>query len=182
MQPISYNNNVSYAPNFRGLLVFDRVLIDDKGKISKKTAKLVAALNEQISKEWKNIKMSGNKDKTPIFFSRDRRKITSVKPVYSQKYPALLVEQENGKYTENIIIDRYNPNNFKYEKIVETPYGSATLRSYDSRICNDKEINTRVDNILYNCLDDIITKETMRTFFDDELITVGDRLLAGQIY
>lgn len=171
MQPVSLFNSKTYAPNFKGIACYDSILVKDRGKISKKTAKLVIALNEYIDNEWKIIRESNKLYSSPLFSSTNGKKSTFIKPIYNQKYPALLIEQIDGSICKRILLDRGNPNNFRFEKTVETDHGFATLRSYDSRIDNNKEINMDVDNILCNALEDIISTKLMRKFFaDDEFV------------
>ena len=178
MQPVNlYGQNYNNKISFRGYASFDNILMSDTGKISKKTAKLMAAVNDCIDREWRNIKKKGIKDKPPTYICKDGESTISIKPVYSQRYPALLVEHDNGKIQQNILLDRSNPNNFRYEKTVATDYGSATLASYDSRISDDAEINSFVDNLLLKSFEEITTSKILRQYFkDNEFIRKAEKL------
>ena len=168
MQPVNlYGQNYNNKINFRGYASFDNVLMSDRGKISKKAAKLMAAVNDCIDRQWKNIKKKGIIDKPPTYIYQDGKSTISIKPVYSQKYPALLIEHNNGKIQQNILLDRNNPNNFRYEKTVATDYGSATLKTYDSRISDNAEINNFVDNLLVKSFEEITTTKLLREYFKD---------------
>lgn len=168
MQTVNYYSNYNYFVPFKGIASFDRVLVEDKGKISKRTVKLISALNNLIEEELVNIKKQKILDKTPSFNCKMNKSSIFIKPVYSQNYPALLVEQHDWKIINSILIDRSNPNNFIYEKNILTDHGSATLKSYNSKIQNDPLINNTVDNLLSSSLEDILSVKILRKYFDDD--------------
>lgn len=147
------NNGVSFNAAVPSL---ERHLMPDTGKVSHKSAKLIKELNQCIEKQWADIKKGELISDSPSFCISDRHEFTRFEPVYSQRFPALKIDNEDGKFTHEILLDRNNPNNFRYEKTVKTDHGRATLKSYDSRISDDKEINTFVNNILENKLDRIL--------------------------
>lgn len=174
-----YGQNYN-SVNFKGLASFDNVLMVDRGKVSKKTAKLMAAVNDCIDKEWKNVKKQAFRDNPPTFTYQNGKDVVAIKPVYSQRYPALLVEYDNGKIKQNILVDRSNPNNFRYEKTISTDHGSATLKTYDSRHSDNKEINSFVDNLLQNSFEKMTNTRILRQYFDnDEFIRKGSRIVLG---
>ena len=178
MQPVNLFNYTNYTPNFKGIACYDNILVKDSGRISKKTAKLVIALNDYIDKEWKMIRESKKIGSYPSFSSTNGKRTTFIKPIYSQKHPSIIIEHNDGPICKKILMDRSNPNNFRYEKTVETDHGSATLKSYDSRIANDKEINMEVDNILENALEDIFSTKLLRKYFaDNEFICHSGKIV-----
>ena len=148
-------NNVS----FRAATNFERILPSDKGNVSRKTVKLINDLNACIDKEWTDIRKHKKLASKPAFHIKDGKKIITFEPVYSQRYPALLIDINEGKTSRKILMDRDNPNNFRYEKVVKTDHGSATLKSYNSLHEQNKEINTYVNNIIENNLERILHNE-----------------------
>ena len=181
MQSVNlYGQNYNNKINFKGYASYDNVLMTDRGKISRKTAKLMAAINNCIDLEWEKIKKQKIRDNIPTYTCKDGKSSVFIKPVYSQRYPALLVEHDNGKIKQNILLDRSNPNNFRYEKTIVTDHGSATLKSYDSRVSNDNEINNFVDKLLQKSFEEITTTKLLRQYFDDdEFIRKGGSIVLG---
>ncbi len=172
----NYNNTI----NFKGYTSFDNILMADRGRVSRKTAKLMAAVNECIDREWKDLKKQGLKDFPPKYICKNKKEVVTLKPVYSQTFPALLIEHDNGKIKQNILLDRTNPNNFRYEKNVATDHGTATIKSYDSRISNDQEINNFVDDLLQKSFEEITTTKLLRQYFDDDdFIRKGGSIILG---
>lgn len=153
IQNYNFNNNVSFKAAVPNL---DKCLMPDTGKISRKSARLIDDLNKCIAKQWEDIKKGKLISDCPNFSVADKCGMTRFEPVYSQRYPALKIESEDGRFTHEIMLDRNNPNNFRYEKTVKTDYGSATLKSYDSRTQNDKDINKFVSNLIEEKLDRIL--------------------------
>ncbi len=155
------NNNLYYtnSVSFKAATNFDRILPPDKGTISKKTVKLINELNSCIDKEWTDIKQGKNMAEKPIFQIMDGNKHVSFEPVYAQKYPALLIDINDGKYNERILMDRDNPNNFRYEKMIETDHGNATLKTYSSINGGNSEIDRFVNNIVENNLERILSNK-----------------------
>ena len=176
MNTINLTNHSTTAPNtsFKGYSpLLGAHLAQDTGKISKKTAKLLASLNDVIEKDWAKIKKEKILGETPIYIFEDKDGVVSIKPIYSQRYPALLIEKSSGNTYHRIIMNRDNPSHFTYEKNIYTDYGSATLKSYNSKIEQNQEINNFVDNMLENSLRNIIPVKTLRyTFSDDEFKSV----------
>ena len=156
IQNHNLNNNVSFKASVPPL---EKVLMPDKGRISHKSAKLIDELNKCIDKEWTDIRKGKLIAEKPLFTLDGKSGLTSFEPVYTQQYPALKIDCEDGRFTHEILLDRNNPNNFRYEKTVRTDYGSATLKSYDSRTANDKNINKFVSDLIEDKVDKILMNE-----------------------
>ena len=56
-------------------------------------------------------------------------------------------------------MNRDNPNNFRYEKVIKTDHGSATLKTYSSINGGNKEIDRFVNNIVENNLERILSNK-----------------------
>lgn len=168
------NSNKSNV-HFNGLVqgLNNAIIIQDE-KISSKSIKLVKALDDFIERTWKDI-IKGKKIKEdPIFISKpDKNTIVSIRPVYTQRYPAVLFEVDNGKYFENILVNRKKPSNFRYEKVILTDHGSATLKTYNSQLENNDEINKKVNNILENSIDPVLPHNVFLEHFDLEAFKNG---------
>jgi len=152
IQNYNFNNNVS----FKAVTNFERHLMPDTEKVSYKTTRLIHELNKCIDKEWRDIKKGTKFADSPKFFVQDGNNIIKFEPVYTQKYPALLIEASDGKNTHKILLDRDNPNNFRYEKTIATDFGYATLKSYNSKTENNKEINQFVSDLVEKSTDKVI--------------------------
>ena len=57
---------------------------------------------------------------------------------------------EKTNIIEKVIIDRINPNIFRYEKAVKTDHGSATLKTYSSKNGHNTEITMKVNDLVEN--------------------------------
>ena len=162
MKVSNIQNNNLYCANsvsFKAATNFDRILPSNKGIISKKSVKLINELNSCIDKEWKDIKQGKKIAEKPIFQILDGKKHVTFEPVYAQKYPALLIDINDGKYNERILMNRDNPNNFRYEKMIKTDHGSATLKTYSSINGGNSEIDKFVNNIVENNLEKILSNK-----------------------
>ena len=152
------NNNFSSknSVSFSAVTNFERHLMPDTGKVSLKSTRLIHELNKCIDKEWRDIRKGAKIAVSPKFFVQDGNNIIKYEPVYSQSYPALLIEANDGKNVHKILLDRDNPNNFRYEKTVVTDFGYATLKSYNSKTENNSDINKFVSDIIESSTDKII--------------------------
>ncbi len=160
MQVSNIQNNNLYCSNrvsFKAVSNFDRILPPNKGAISKKSVKLINELNSCIAQEWADIRKGHKICEKPLFQIKDGKKYVTFEPVYNQKFPALLIDINEGKTSQKIFMDRDNPNNFRYEKVVQTDHGSATLKSYNSINGANKEIDTFVNNVIENNLGEILS-------------------------
>jgi len=152
----NYGNYGGNNLSFKAVTNFDRHLMPDTGKISHKSTKLIHDLNKCIDKEWRDIRKGTIHALSPKFFVKDGKNITRFEPVYSQQYPALLIESNDGRNIHKILLDRDNPNNFRYEKTIATDHGYATLKSYNSKTDNNQDINKFVSNLIENSVDKVI--------------------------
>ena len=164
IQSNSYSN-VRFTGSISGL---NNAIIVNDDKLGPKAIKLIHALDDQIERAWKDIKTGKLVQESPFFVSQADKKWVTVRPVYTQKYPAVLFEVEDGKYFEKILVNRKKPSDFRYEKNVYTEHGSATLKTYNSAIENDYELNNHVDDIISKSVKDILHKNVYLEHFDIE--------------
>jgi hypothetical protein len=173
----AYNSksNVHFKGIVQGLN--NAIVVQDE-KISSKAIKLVKALDDLIERTWKDIKNKNNISDSPLYMSKtDKDTIVVIRPVYTQKYPAVLFEVNNKKYFENILVNRKKPSNFRYEKGILTDHGSATLKTYNSLLEDDDKINTKVNNILENSIDKVLPHHVFLEHFDIEAFKNGHESL-----
>lgn len=145
----SYNKNISktnyanYTPNFNGKCL-DKKGIDSIMPVDAK--RLIHKMNLFIEKEWKEIRRNktGFYDKPYYTLAGKKDEVATLTPIYQGQERHLLFEiSKNGK-TERIIINRQHPDSFKYEKIVDTNFGYATTKSFNSDKQRDDGIEYQV--------------------------------------
>ena len=169
MQVNKIQSNNSANIRFQGIISgLNNAIIVNDDKLGPKAMKLIHALDDQIERSWKEIKEGKLIKEAPLYVSHADKKWVTVKPVYTQKYPAVLFEIEDGKYFEKILINRKKPSQFRYEKNVYTEHGSATLKTYNSEIENNYELNSHVDDIISKSVKDILYKKIYLEHFDIE--------------
>lgn len=86
-------------------------------------------------------------------------KLGLIKPLYQGYKKYILFEILKGKNTERIIINRQNPNSFKYEKVVDTQYGQATTKSFNSDIQRNDTIELKVANYIEEYFPKILSNQ-----------------------
>ena len=160
-----YTKEAKYAS--RGKLPEDvRLIIESANNIlSNKSKKLFSALNMKIEESWEAIKKGESTMKEPVFYLSNKGRTISVKPIYGADKPLILMDVDNGKYTERILFDRKNPRNFRYEKVVPTDYGSATVKSFNSETQQDNFVALSVNEMVERYFPKIISKEIINSYF-----------------
>lgn len=165
MQQISFYNfsvtnryNIRTNPSFTGagnaVEAVDNIL-------SPKSMKLVKRGNELIENTWTEIKKGRSKLNSPEFLIEDKNKNSKIrlKPLYNTAHDTLLLEVTGPKYIDKIIVDRKHPNIFRYEKVLITENGSATVKSYNSENSRNSEIIAKVNEIIEKYLPKFFPKE-----------------------
>lgn len=134
--------------------------------ISKKAIKLFQGLSDYIEDLWTQIK-KGELDESALKFIIEGKKgvISTFKPIYGANKAIILMDIDSGKYTQRFLFERKNPNNFKYEKIVTTDHGTATLKTYNSQQSRNREIEKMADENLLKCLPDILPYKYIKNHF-----------------
>lgn len=101
-------------------------------------------LSNHIENTWTKIKQGELLQEKPLFmFSDQKGKIITFTPIYGSDTPRILMEIDDGKFCERFFFNRKNPDDFRYEKIRETEYGFATLKTYNSIT----DVNTNIENL-----------------------------------
>lgn len=133
--------------------------------LSNKSLRLMAALDAYIDKTWKGIKEGKIDQVEPFFVRSDKGNVLTIKPVYTQSYPAVLFEHYDGKTTQRILFNREKPTNYRYEKTISTDHGSATLKSYVSNADKISPVDNYVDEIICSKLPQIIPNKILFEYF-----------------
>lgn len=133
-----YNSNI----NFNGKAVQDELITI----MPLNASKLVKKMNKFLENEWKNIRKTKQEPyENPHYTIAGKNdKIALITPLYQGYKKFILFEILKGKNTERIIIDRQNPNSFKYEKVIDTQYGQATTQSFNSDLQRSNAIELKV--------------------------------------
>lgn len=152
-----FKNNINFTGSEKALAAVDNV-------VAPKTIKLVKRADEFIEETWAEIRAKKHKSKItiPAFRTRDKEVEVLLKPLYNTLKSSILFEARGPKYVDRIIIERQNPNNFRYEKAILTPTGSATIKMYDSRNERNQEIVDKVDNLVAKYFPKILPKVTFK--------------------
>ena len=147
MQQVSLYNlnhkNYSYKPKFEGRYPTRDDLVT---VMPFKARKLVKKMDKFIEDEWTEIKKSSTGFSALPFYTLTGKKneVATIKPVYQGYNKYILFEITNDKNTERIMINRQNPDLFKFERTVETDFGYATTKSFNSAHERNEDIETRV--------------------------------------
>lgn len=170
MQPIgifhysSNNNKFKSNINFTTQDAFAKI----DNIVSNKTAKLVKRADDFIEDTWAEIRSKNSHSRLtrPEFKIKDKENVVILKPLYNTLNPSILLEKYGSKYIDRIIIERKNPNNFKYEKAIITPSGSATVKVYDSLRENDSDIVLKVDDLVAKYFPKFLQKVIFKESFN----------------
>lgn len=170
MQPITISNFNS--PNrkigndkvaFTGMSL---ALMDSE--ISQRAYKLVKKAGQLIDDTWtKNKKKSLNV--IPQIVKKCDNETITMRPVYNFSREAILIEINDGANAERIILDRVNPNKFRYEKSVKTDFGSATVKTYNSQNGKDENMIIKVNDLIEKYFPKFVKEDPLKKLHKIEL-------------
>ena len=162
MQPINstFSLNSNYTRNNN--ITFQAVSSPIESKFSLKAEWLIRRIDDLLEDTWTAIKKGKLLMDEPKYVTVLKNKDVAVlKPIYNGK-KSMLIEISNDKYIENIIIDRTYQSDFTYEKRVITDYGSATLKSYNSKRDNNPQLEKAINAKIEESLSKILPKPSVR--------------------
>lgn len=136
-------------------------------KLSRKSIKLMATLDEYIGELYAIAKKENRRNediKMPMIENKHGGVLT-IKPVYTQQEPSILFSYHTNKGCENILFERKNPNNFRYEKTVYTDFGSATLKTFYSKLSSNHDIEGFVDKLIMEHVPKIFSTKQLSKYF-----------------
>ncbi len=133
----------SYKPNFEKRYPTRDELIT---VMPLKAHKLVKRMDQFMEDQWAEIRNahSGFYDLPYFTLSGKNKEFATIKPVYQGHNKYILLEVTNDKNTERILINRKNPDLFRFERTVDTDYGSATTKSFNSEYQRNEELQERI--------------------------------------
>ena len=108
-----------------------------KTSLSKKAIQNIRNFEDTIEDFWKNANKNKSTIAKPEFVTKSKKGETKVvvKPIYGNANYAkslMISLVDNKGKTENFLIDRIKPDNFTYEELVPTKYGSRTTKTYNN--------------------------------------------------
>lgn len=115
-----------------------------------KARKLVKRMDQFFEDNWNDITKSDSGFSNLPFYTLPgkNKEVATIKTVYQGHNKYILLEVTNDKYTEKILINRKNPDLFRFERTVDTDYGSATLKTFNSEHQRNEDIETRVGDYI----------------------------------
>ena len=136
-------NSFSYKPNFQKRYPKKDELITI---MPFKAHKLVKRMDQFMEDQWSEIRNahSGFYDLPYFTLTGKNKEFATIKPVYQGHNKYILLEVTNDKNTERILINRKNPDLFRFERTVDTDYGSATIKSFNSEHQRNEALEERI--------------------------------------
>lgn len=123
---------------------------------SEKNKQLLRRTRDMIDSTWQEIKAGKLSQEQPEFIKNKTAEKITLKPVYSGYKSEILLKIEKDGTVEQIFIPKETANEIRYEKIKKTEYGSATIKSYNSRLGQNNDMNIYVNGLLNKYLPEFI--------------------------
>lgn len=125
--------------------------------ISKKAKELFSLLEISVASKFTKLRKAKNySGEVPEFFTKGKNGTHAVlRPVYNGG-DNFLIQVNDQKGFEKILVNRRNPEIFKYEKGIFTPAGTSSARTYNSAIEKNATINSRVNEIFEEYLSSML--------------------------
>lgn len=127
--------------------------------LSPKAMNLIKRMSSHIDSAWSDIKKGKSFMDSPFFRIVDSKdNVVTVKPVYQGYRNLILMEVQNDKYIDRILIDRVKPRDFKYERAVVTEHGSATVKTFNGLKDHDAQTEAKVNEYIENYFTKVLPK------------------------
>ena len=158
LTPVNFNsdNKKTKQTSFKAYSTFIEPIIEDitsSTMLTTKNSRLLKKVEILIDEEWAKIKSKKLKQVTPEFVhKKSNNTIITLKPAYFGTQNEILVNVDKGEEIERVLIPRGLHNSYKYEKIKKTPYGSATVKTYNSNIQKDESMELHINSLLEESL------------------------------
>ncbi len=138
--------------------------VPERTVMSKTSKRLIQCMNLYIEDTWAAIKSGKSIQASPKYIHvKKGGEVVTVSPIYYLERPSILMEIDDGKYIDRIIIDRKIPDNVRYERTILTDYGSASIKSFNTQSGRQLEledmINTKVEDVFPKIIPNKILKE-----------------------
>ena len=115
---------------------------------------MVKKAHNLIEDTWVRIRKKEVDLLTPTFTRKISEKQITLSPLYHGNNRSIVLQVDNARGYQKITVDRF-AENFTYEKVVKTEFGSATIASYNSKTSQKNESYTSIVNEL---LEDYLPK------------------------
>ena len=146
----SYSSRNCTKPNFTSIYTINGF----ETSLTPKSINLVKKMSQFIDTTWKDIKKGNQMMSSPRFTVSNDGKVITVRPIYQCLKNAILVEAEDSKYIDRIIIDRVRPRDYRFERSIVTDHGSATVKSFNGL----KQHNSEIEDIVNNYIESSCSK------------------------
>lgn len=133
----SYASNNCRKPNFTSRYTINGF----ETALTPKSVDLIKKMSHYIDDTWTDIKKGKNIMNSPRYTVSSNNKIITVKPVYQGLKQLILLEADDGKYLDRVLIDRVRPRDYRYERAIVTDHGSATIKTFNGL----KEQNSKIE-------------------------------------
>lgn len=124
--------------------------------LTPKSINLIKKMSNFIDDTWTAIKKGKSLLEFPKFTVCNKGKVITVKPIYQGMKNAILIEAEDAKNIDRIIIDRVRPRDYRFERSIITDHGSATVKSFNGLKQRDESIEAVVNEYIENSFPKII--------------------------
>lgn len=144
---------------------------------SKKAIKLMKALVYEIENTWGDIKKGKLLKSSPVFLTSNKHDGSiTIKPIYGGLKPEILMEMTNDKFTQRFIFNRKNPEEFRYEKIITTDFGTATVKTFNSVAQKDLSMIALADEKICAYFPRLISHQIKEEFFGKKVGNTKPRI------
>ncbi len=123
---------------------------------SERNKQLLRKARNLIDLAWRDIKSGKLHMEQPEFVVKKPAEKITLKPVYSGYKSDMLLKIKKDKMVEQIFIPKETANEIRYEKLRKTEHGSATIKSYNSKLGQNNDMNLYVNDLLNNYLPEFI--------------------------
>ena len=165
MQVVALNNSINNN-HYNDKISFKADFVEKSSAafLSKTSKRLIQCMNLYIENTWADIKAGKILQTSPKYAHKTKAgDIITITPLYAGNRQSILMEIDDGRFTDRIVIGRKIPNNVFYERIIQTDHGSATIKSFNSQNSQsfefEKMINDRIESIFPKILPVKILRE-----------------------
>jgi hypothetical protein len=134
--------------------------------MSNVSKRLIQCMNLYIEETWGAIKSGKIMQSSPKYiYTKKGGEFVTVSPVYYLERPSILMEIDDGKHVDRIIIDRKMPDNVRYERTILTDHGSATVKSFNTQTGKQVELEEMINAQIEDIFPKIISKKILKEGF-----------------
>lgn len=142
---LKLSNNVNFQAKINNIYKAEELI--DTSPFTVQSKKLIKEMNKMIEGYWTLIRKDKIDLKTPEFQVKQFFYQASLKPLYNlsnNKQICFEVSKNKSNIVERFILDE-DLNNYSYEKILKTDFGSATVKSFNTKTNKNDELHNYVN-------------------------------------